>query len=407
MNLENYQEQLRVLDEPAYGMYKRTVTQLKNDVDEKKRLLERVQSQAKSKESQAVTDLSAKKSVYEMESDRYRDYQEEVRKCKLYAPQDGLVVYYVSEQSRFGAGAQNAIVAQGEPVREGQKLMRIPDLNKMLVNTKVHEAQVSRLRGEERDSSGNVLFPGMPAHIRLDPYPDRVLKGHVKSVATVASQQDFFSADVKVYQTMVSIDDPLEGMKPGMSAEVTILVDTSNDPTLIVPIEGIVGTVATGKNRQCFVMTPDGPEERDIVVGLTNEKMAEIRSGLNEGDQVILNPKSLANEKAKARANRGLPDKEDSGPAWDSTHPGGADPSKSPEAKDKKDGKAGAEGKKGRGGDGQKKSPEERQKQQEEMTQRFRAASPDQRKQMLEQIPEEYRDRVKQMLKSKGIEIPD
>ena len=92
--LAQFLEQLRVLDEPAYGMYKRTVTQLKNDVDEKKRLLDRVQSQAKSKESQAVTDLSAKKSVYEMESDRYRDYQEEVRKCKLYAPQDGLVVYY-------------------------------------------------------------------------------------------------------------------------------------------------------------------------------------------------------------------------------------------------------------------------------------------------------------------------
>src|SRR5205823_3286030 len=133
-----------------------------------------------------------------------------------------------------------------------------PDLNKMLVNTKVHEAQVSRLRGEERDASGKLLFPGMPAHIRLDSYPDRVLRGHVKSVATVASQQDFFSADVKVYQTMVAIDETIEGMKPGMSAEVTMLIDTSDKPTLVVPTEAIIGSVATGNKRQCFILTADG-----------------------------------------------------------------------------------------------------------------------------------------------------
>src|SRR5581483_11189612 len=217
LDLNNYKEQLRVLNEPSYGLYKRTVTDFANKVAEAKRALERVTFQAKAKETQAQTDTEAKKSVYKMEKDRYQDYQEEVRKCKCYAPQDGLVVYYVSEQSRFGSGAQQGIVAQGEPVREGQKLMRIPNLNKMLVNTKVHEAQVSRLRGEDRDASGKLLYPGMPAHVRLDPYPDRVLRGHAKSVATVASQQDFFSADVKVYQTMVAIDEVIDGMKPGMS----------------------------------------------------------------------------------------------------------------------------------------------------------------------------------------------
>jgi HlyD family secretion protein len=395
LNLANYQEQLRVLDEPSYGMFKRTTTQLANAVAEAKRLLVRVQSQSRAKESSAVTDCEAKKSVYEMERDRYRDYQEEVRKCKLYAPQDGLVVYYISEQSRFGAGSQNAIVAQGEPVREGQKLMRIPDLNKMLVNTKVHEAQVSRLRGEERDASGNLLYPGMPAHVRLDSYPDRVLRGHVKSVATVASQQDFFSADVKVYQTMVAIDETIEGMKPGMSAEVTILVDTSDQPTLVVPTEAILGSVATGNKRQCFVMTPDGLEERDIVVGLTNEKMAEIRSGLKEGDQVVLNPKGLVAERSKARSP-GEEDQKDNAPAWEGSRP----VPKPPEVKSK-EGKGGD--KKGRGGNAKKGSAEDRQRMEDE----FRKASPEERKAKLEQIPEEYRDRVKQGLKSKGIDIPD
>ena len=43
------------------------------------------------------------------------------------------MIYYVPEQTRMGSGSTQSIVAQGEPVREGQKLMRIPDLTKMMV----------------------------------------------------------------------------------------------------------------------------------------------------------------------------------------------------------------------------------------------------------------------------------
>src|SRR5262249_48666369 len=134
---------------------------------------------------------------------------------------------------------------------------------------------------------------GQPALVRVDAYPDQALHGHVKSVATVASQQDWMSADVKVYQTMVAVDEPVDGLKPGMSAEVTILVEHVVEHVLTLPVQAIVGTPAMGKARKCYVMTSEGPEEREIVVGLSNEKMAEIRSGLQEGEQVILNPRSV------------------------------------------------------------------------------------------------------------------
>ena len=51
-------------------------------------------------------------------------------------------------------------------------------------------------------------------------------------------------------------------------------------------------------------------------------------------------------------------------------------------------------------------SPEERQKRQQEMLDRFKKATPDERKQMLEQVPESYRDRVKENLKAQGIDVP-
>jgi len=398
-------EAIRVLDHQSYGMAKRTITDLTNKVEEAKRALLRAETQARAKYNQAETDAKAKQSVFEQERDRYHEYEEEVRKCILRAPQDGLVVYYISEQSRYGSGSQQSIVAQGEPVREGQKLMRITDLSKMLVNTKVHEALVSHLRGEEHDAYGKLLYTGMPAHVRLDSYPDRILTGHVKSVATVASQQDFFSADVKVYQTMVAIDELVDGMKPGMSAEVTILVDASKEASLLIPVESILGKVDSGRHRHCFVMTADGPEEREITVGLTNEKMAEIQSGLREGEQVILNPKGLVGEKIKTHTPTDG-EADSAGPSWNGANlPADNGSGKRPGGK-AKDGKAGgADSKNGRAG-GQQRNPEERQKMQEGI-ERFRKATPDQRKEMLEQVPETYRDKFKQTLKDRGIAVPE
>ncbi len=110
-------------------------------------------------------------------------------------------------------------MAQGEPVREGQKMMQIPDLSQMLVNVRVHEAMVSTCTTKRMPTDKSTW---QTAQIRVDAFPSRILHGHIKTVDTVASQQDWFASDVKVYKTMVSIDEPMEGLKPGMSAEVTI-----------------------------------------------------------------------------------------------------------------------------------------------------------------------------------------
>ena len=90
------------------------------------------------------------------------------------------------------------------------------------------------------------------------------------------------------------------GLKPGMSAEVTIVIDDQLEHVLSVPLQAIVGSVELGKERKCFVLNSAGqPEERTIVVGLSNEQMAEIKSGVEEGDEVVLNPKALLDDKDK------------------------------------------------------------------------------------------------------------
>ena len=42
-----------------------------------------------------------------------------------------------------------------------------------------------------------------------------------------------------------------------------------------------------------FVLVGDTPQEREITIGLSNANVVEVKNGLSEGDQVILNPKVL------------------------------------------------------------------------------------------------------------------
>jgi hypothetical protein len=336
--LDKVVEEKRVLKEYTGP---RTRKDFQGKVAEATRALERAKTQARAKEVQAESERNSKRSIYDQELSRYQDIEDEIRKCLILAPNSGLVVYFMEERSRFGTGSQQSIIAQGEPVREGQKLMRIPDLTKMVVNTKVHEALISRVRGERWQRTGfsegiqagtmlslnaftslanyhafngireefseqyrhldqRKLADGQPAQVRVDAAPGQVMAGEVKSVANVASQQDWYSSDVKVYQTMIRIKESVPGLKPGMTAEVTIFTDSQRDNCLTVPVQAILGTVDMGKTRRVYVMTPNGPERREVVIGLSNDKMAEVESGLNEGDEVVANPRLLLSEKERA-----------------------------------------------------------------------------------------------------------
>jgi multidrug efflux pump subunit AcrA (membrane-fusion protein) len=372
IQLSKVEEEIRVLKDYTA---KRQQKDLQGKIDEARRALERVQALARAKEVKAEADRKAKKSIYDQEWIRHQDIEEEIKKCVITSPQSGLVVYYISEQSRWSSGSQQSIIAQGEPVREGQKLMRIPDLSKMVVNTRVHEAMVSRVRGERWQKTGFsdaiqaslLLTPGpwtrlagqkafddireefvetnkhfeqvkladgQPAQVRIDAFPDRVLNAEVKTVATVASQQDWLSADVKVYQTMVAIKESVGDLKPGMSAEVTIFTDSARSHCLTIPVQSILGSVDMGNKRRVYVQTATGHEAREVVIGLSNDKMAEVESGLQEGDLVVVNPRLLLSEKEKAKFG-------DSGPYRYSPNGGGGAPGKDGKGKGGWPGKGG------------------------------------------------------------------
>lgn len=296
--------------------------------------------QAHAKQVQLEAELQTNSLVLQQELDKLTEIKSQLAACKVQAPQAGMVVYYKDPSSRY-SGSTQGLIALGEQVKEGQKLLRIPDLTHMQTTAKIHEALVSRIKGDDRrptemaktlnfglltnphafsrlfsqsdyywsalrdsvrDKEYTTASQGQPAIVRVDSFPDRVYKGRVKTVALVASAADFFSSDVKLYPTVVSIDEgDMQGLKPDMSAEVTVQVDPAETKVLTVPIQAIVGGAELGSKRKLFVMNGTTPEEHEVELGLFNDKMVEVKSGIKAGDQVVLNPKVIVGDKAKTR----------------------------------------------------------------------------------------------------------
>ncbi|MBY0456895.1 MAG: hypothetical protein K2V38_06130, partial [Gemmataceae bacterium] len=287
-------------------------------------------------------------SVFLQEDEKLRDIAQQRAECKIVAPDniepDSMVVYFRAESNRFGSNSSQGLIEQGAQVKEGQKLLRIPNLHKMQVNTKVHEAMVARIRGDVRvptrfvDGAQRLMAlntdpftrfvsqrpevadklrekyrnleykkvaDGQKAKIRVDALPDRTYEGHVRFKANVASATDAWISDVKLYPTLVMVDaevmpdgsrKPITGeeLTPDMTAEVTITVDTATQPVLTVPVQAIVGGTEMGAKRRVYVKMPEGGyDPREVELGLYNEKVVEIRSGVDEGDEVVMNPRVL------------------------------------------------------------------------------------------------------------------
>ncbi len=125
--------------------------------------------------------------------------------------------------------------------------------------------------------------------IRVDAYPNRVFKGHVKKVDTVAMQSEFLQSGVKYYRTLVAVDGQPDGLRPGMSAEVT--VDTGRAAGVLhVPLAALV---RAGQKEYCYVNRGKEIDKTAVTPGLRTDARVEIRAGLQEGDEVLRDPLGL------------------------------------------------------------------------------------------------------------------
>jgi multidrug efflux pump subunit AcrA (membrane-fusion protein) len=190
-------------------------------------------------------------------------------KCTITAPQPGMVVYDTS------GGRMDRVIAiePGASVRHQQNLIKLPDMSEMIVKVKLHESVIKQAAGDA------------PAYMTIDAFPKERLTGKVTKIAVMPDRSQWWlNPGLKTYVTEITLDRTPEGLKPGMSAQVEILVDTRQD-VLQVPVSAVF--VDQGF-QVAYVKTPAGVETRRVDVGLSNDRMVEIAKGLSEGDEVYL-----------------------------------------------------------------------------------------------------------------------
>lgn len=273
-------EKLRVLGE--YDS-KRQLAEKESNAREFERELERVRRKAQAAIVQAEADHGARKLTADVERTKYERLLAQIEACKLFAPQDGLVVYANERGSRM-SGSQDVTISEGAQVRERQAIINLPDVTRMRVSARIHESKI------------DMVHEGLAANIRVDARPGEVFHGHVSTVSLVPLSGSWPNYNLKEYATNISIADSVEkvsSLKPGLTAEVEILV-AKLENVLMIPLESVI---ERGGRHFVFVLTAESVARREVKVGRHNDVHMEIKEGLSEGQEVVVNPRTgLASE---------------------------------------------------------------------------------------------------------------
>ena len=191
------------------------------------------------------------------------------------APTSGEVVY----ANDRGRRSDEPDIIEGALVRDRQVMFRLPDTRYMQVKTKVNESRVALVKD------------GMPAKIRLDSSWGQELEGRVVRVDSYPIPTRWSASSVKDYACYVEVKSPPENVRPGLAAQVTILLEQQPD-ALLVPVQAIY---PHGKQHYCVISTQGRREVRRVQIGSSNEKFVVIRDGITEGEIVLQNPDKFIN----------------------------------------------------------------------------------------------------------------
>jgi multidrug efflux pump subunit AcrA (membrane-fusion protein) len=197
--------------------------------------------------------------------------RKEIERCVIKADRSGLVIYPRSEEWKNAPD-----IAEGATVHNDQELLLMPDLTKMQVKVSIHESMIDHIK------------PGMTAMVTL---PDRTLRGKISSVASTAQPAGWWTGNIVKYDAIIQLPSA-EGLKPGMSAAAEVIM-AKHENVLMIPSAAVV---ETAQGAFCWVGTADQAQRRSLHLGDSNDVFVVVEEGLQEGDQVILNPTSFLEE---------------------------------------------------------------------------------------------------------------
>ena len=198
--------------------------------------------------------------------------ERELDRTTITSPTDGMVI------SRDVDVGQTVAASLSAPI-----LFELAsDLSRMQIHANVSEADIGR------------VIEGQIVEFQVDAYRDRVFKGEIIQVRNAPMVED----NVVHYETIISVDNEERLLKPGMTAEASIIVDQRED---VVRVRNTALRARLPDN-----IRPDDPEDSEdmngrvylidngqliakaVKTGLSDGVYTEILEGLDIGDELAV-----------------------------------------------------------------------------------------------------------------------
>jgi HlyD family secretion protein len=288
----------------AQGLYKEALI-AKAEYDSRKAAWEAAdaglaQAQARVAQAQAQKE-SADRRIAQTRANLTRA-SDVLQKTTYAAPFDGMITNLpVREGETVVIGIQNS---------PGSTLMSIADMSVITAEVKVDETDIVNVK------------LGQPAEITVDAIPRKTFKGVVteignnaivRSTGLATSQQTSASQEAKDFKVVVTLQDPPENLRPGLSTTAKITTATRNN-ALAIPIQALTvrrqadleksnekGSVqAAAPQREAskakdkddevqgvFVIRNRTAEFIPVATGIAGSTDIEVSSGLKEGEEIV------------------------------------------------------------------------------------------------------------------------
>jgi HlyD family secretion protein len=204
---------------------------------------------------------------------------DDLSKTVYNSPIDGIITSLRVEEGE--------IAMIGTMNNPGTILMTIADLSVMEVEVEVDETDVIGVE------------IGQQAEVRVDAFPDQTIQGKVTEIGSSALQKVTSSEESKDFKVIITLKNPPESLKPGLSA-TTDIITAEKTGVLAIPISALVlrekeDEEEEKKNEQqegVYIVEKNRAKFFPVEKGIMGEMMIEITAGLEEGQDIVAGPYS-------------------------------------------------------------------------------------------------------------------
>ncbi|MHC4540682.1 MAG: efflux RND transporter periplasmic adaptor subunit, partial [Planctomycetota bacterium] len=254
--------------------YPRQIRQFQSDVQQAVSALDRAKRKADADKRQAEADLKAKEAEYTRQQAKLLKIEDQLMKTTILAPCDGLVVHASSTKSGLASMLKEPL-AEGQQVHERQELIYLPKDASTMAEVSIHETSLAKVQ------------IGQPAVVTVETLPGKKFRGTVALVAPLPDSAGMFlNPDLKIFKTQINLDTDDPALRTGMTCRAEIIVEQYDD-AVYVPIQAVT---RIGGDTLVYVSRGGSVVPRRVEIGLDNNRMIRIISGLKEGEVVLLDP---------------------------------------------------------------------------------------------------------------------